>query len=486
MSYPDWVLKHKQKGTEIRRMGNNFYLYKISSMWDKKKKRPKKITQKFLGTITREGLIQPRHERLLESMRHISVKEFGATNFIVGMNSDIIERLKEIYPKCWEEIVVFSIFRFLYNSPMKNLQTYYSGSFLSEVLSGAHLSQKPIGELLRDLGRERERIKMVLRPFISGTDFVLVDVTHVLSHSDGVLSSVVGFNSKRDFSPQIHMIFLFSLDDHMPSYFRMVPGSVRDVSSLVLTVREAGVKSAVLVGDKGFFSEDNVLDLDKEGEGNLHYILPLKRDSTLIDYSKIRQGDKSVFDGYFRFDNRMIWHYSYHVDDGTLEGKRIIVFLDERLKTEEESDYFSRMEEKDNYDGKTIDDFYEIQHRQGTIAVITDLGGDAEGIYTILKSRSEIETMFDTFKNVLQADRPYMHDDYQMEGWMFINFLALIFYYKTYKLLRDNNLLRRYSPRDVLIHLSRIHKLKIQDQWVTSEVPKKTRDILEQLYLPIT
>jgi transposase len=187
---------------------------------------------------------------------------------------------------------------------------------------------------------------MVLRPFISGTDFALVDVTHVLSHSDGVLSSVVGFNSKREFSPQIHMIFLFSLDEHMPSYFRMVPGSVRDVSSLVLTVLEAGVKSAVLIGDKGFFSEDNVLDLDKEGEGNLHYIFPLKRDSTLIDYSKIRQGEKSVFDGYFRFDNRMIWHYSYHVGDGALEGKRIVVFLDERLKTEEESDYFSGWKRK--------------------------------------------------------------------------------------------------------------------------------------------
>ena len=94
--------------------------------------------------------------------------------------------------------------------------------------------------------------------------------------------------------------------------------------------------------------------------------------------------------------------------------------------------------------------------------------------------------MFDAFKNVLQADRAYMRDDYQMEGWMFINFLALVFYYKTYGLLSDNDLLKRYSPKDVLIHLSRIHKLKVQDQWVTSEIPKKTRDILEKLNLPIT
>jgi len=485
MKYPDWVLKHKVKGTELRKKGNSYYLYKVTSIWDKERKKPKKITQKFLGTITREGLIKPRHERLFESMKHISVKEFGATSFIVGMNNDVVEKLKEVYPKRWKEIFVFAVFRFLNNSPIKNLQAYYANSFLSETLSGAHLSQKPVGELLRDLGRERGRVKMVLRSLISGTEFALVDLTHVLSLSEGVVSSVTGFNSKRDFSPQVHLIFLFSLDYHMPSYFRMIPGSIRDVSSLVLTVREAGVKNAVLIGDKGFFSEDNVLDLEEEGKGSLHYIFPLKRDSTLIDYSKIRQGDKRSFDGYFRFDNRVIWQYSYHVGGGALKGKKIVVFLDERLKTEEEKDYIARME--DNKDSKkTIEDFYEIQYRQGTIAVITDLDDDAERIYTVLKSRSEIETMFDVFKNVLQADRAYMRNDYQMEGWMFINFLALVFYYKTYGLLSDNDLLKRYSPKDVLIHLSRIHKLKIQDQWITSEIPKKTRDILEKLNLPIT
>jgi len=216
MKYPDWVLKHKQKGTEIRKMGNNFYLYKISSISDKEKKRPRKVTQKFLGTITLGGLVKPRHEQLLEGMRHISVKEFGATNFIVGMNNDIVEKLKEVYPKAWKEIFVFSIFRFLYNSPIKNLETYYAGSFLSEILPGAHLSLKSVGGLLRDLGMLRELIKMVLRPFISGTDFALVDLTYVLSCSKGMVSSVPGFNSKRDFSSQIHLIFLFSLDQHMP------------------------------------------------------------------------------------------------------------------------------------------------------------------------------------------------------------------------------------------------------------------------------
>ncbi|HEY9206201.1 MAG TPA: IS1634 family transposase, partial [Candidatus Methanoperedens sp.] len=49
MNHPDWVLKHKTKGTEIRKLGKYYYLYKIRSEYDKEKKRAKKITEKFLG-----------------------------------------------------------------------------------------------------------------------------------------------------------------------------------------------------------------------------------------------------------------------------------------------------------------------------------------------------------------------------------------------------------------------------------------------------
>ncbi len=70
-------------------------------------------------------------------------------------------------------------------------------------------------------------------------------------------------------------------------------------------------------------------------------------------------------------------------------------------------------------------------------------------------------------------------------GWMFINFIALVSYYRIYRLLTEKELLNNYSSGDVLIHLSRIYKL-IGDNWVLSEIPKKTRVIIEKLNIPIT
>ena len=131
-------------------------LYKIKSVWDPTKKRARKITEKYLGTITPEGLIKPKHERLIESLRSISVKEFGATNFIAETNRDVIENLKKIYSGDWKEIFIFSVFRLLHNTPIKNLQTHYATSFVSESLLNARLSPKTVGDMLRNLGKERE------------------------------------------------------------------------------------------------------------------------------------------------------------------------------------------------------------------------------------------------------------------------------------------------------------------------------------------
>ncbi|MDG7044608.1 MAG: hypothetical protein JRN02_04455 [Nitrososphaerota archaeon] len=46
-------------------------------------------------------------------------------------------------------------------------------------------------------------------------------------------------------------------------------------------------------------------------------------------------------------------------------------------------------------------------------------------MYELLKQRANVEQAFDVLKNVLNADRTYMMDDYSLEGWFLINFIAL-------------------------------------------------------------
>jgi len=129
----------------------------------------------------------------------------------------------------------------------------------------------------------------------------------------------------------------------------------------------------------------------------------------------------------------------------------------------------------------SIERFYEKQYRLGSISVITNTDLNAKEVYELLKGRVEIEQSFDTLKNLLHADRVYLRDDLMLQGWMFVNFLSLLYYYRVYMKLREAELLKKYSVKDLIIHLRRIYKLKIDNKWVTSEIPKTSRKILEKL-----
>lgn len=56
--YPDWVEKEHVKGTSIKQIGENYYLYECTSKKVIGKSYPVSI-QRYIGKITPEGLIKP-------------------------------------------------------------------------------------------------------------------------------------------------------------------------------------------------------------------------------------------------------------------------------------------------------------------------------------------------------------------------------------------------------------------------------------------
>ena len=124
---PNWALKHKQKGTQITRIGNRYYLYKISSRWNPQKKRAVKVTEEYLGKITKDGLIPPKYKRVEDQYRQISVKEYGASYFLQKIAQDIITELKDVFGREWKELFSLAVFRLTEKSPLKRIGFYYHG-----------------------------------------------------------------------------------------------------------------------------------------------------------------------------------------------------------------------------------------------------------------------------------------------------------------------------------------------------------------------
>jgi transposase len=271
-----------------------------------------------------------------------------------------------------------------------------------------------------------------------------------------------------------------------PVYYRLINGNITDVKSMSLCIKEMNIDDNVIfIADKGFFSYENIAMMEKE---KLSYIIPLQRNNSLTDFSPLEHGNFKKEMQYFIFQDRIIWYYSYQAGN-----YKLITFLDEMLRVNEEKDYLNRINShpethsKNEFDGKL--------HRFGTLTIIHNIKNQTETdmrktkrkkkdetekpfeqtVYESYKQRNEIEVMFDSYKNYLDADVSYMQNRYVMEGWLFANFVAMISYYKLYVRLRQAQLLSKYSPKDIIELSKAIYKMKIKGVWHRSEITQKVK-----------
>lgn len=316
-----------------------------------------------------------------------------------------------------------------------------------------------------------------MQAFLGKETYLLADTTYIPSKSDNIPLAKKGYNSQGNYDPQVHIMYLYGASSKTPAFYRLHPGNIREVKAFKLTLLESGVKDGILVGDKGFYSKANADMLAAEG---LSYILPLRRDSSLIDYTNLTTNTFKKGKNHFQHENRFIWWEERLLDNG---GK-VVLFLDERLALEEEEDYLTRI--KTHPEKYTQEGYMQAKDRFGTLAILTNLpdkGG--EELYQAYKTRMSIETMFDSMKNVLEVDKSYMQDEDTLQGWMFANHIALQWYQQIYLLLKEHKLNSKYSVKDFLLLLKEARQVKINGQWQLAEIPAALEKLLKKIDFPL-
>jgi hypothetical protein len=210
----------------------------------------------------------------------------------------------------------------------------------------------------------------------------------------------------------------------------------------------------------------------------LHYIVPLRRNSLLIEanrYENLTQKTK-----HFLFENRVIYYDSYPLN----ENRFIYLYVDEQMMIKEKRDFIARKEKA--IEGYTDEEFTKQIQQFGTFSVITNKKDLPKEVYLNYKSRMGIELLFDGVKNILGNDYTYMQNDEALEGWMFINHLALLIHHKIYQLLKERKIISKYSIRDFIEFLSDIKRVRINDQWVLEPIIKEQQNLLKELNISIT
>ena len=473
--HPEWATRHRKPGTELRRINGRYYLYGYKTVYDEALKRPRKISGSILGSITEEGGFKESDKGKLKAAKADSpvrvgpVREFGVSQFFLSRFGEFFGHLAAAFPDDWRKLVLAAYCRLLYQSPIKNMPSLIGESWLCESWQDSGLTDKGIGLLFRRVGVQRENAVAYMKAFIREGDYFLADTTHLLSKSSLIELTRKGYNNKGDHDPQINSMYVFSTQSRMPVFYRLHAGNIREVKAFGLTLRECGLKGGVVIADKGFYSAANVAMMRAE---KLRYIIPLRRNNLLLDYSAIRANTFKAGANRFEHENRFIWYLEEQINED-----RAILFLDDRLRVREEADYLRRI---DSHPATHSEEkFLERKDRFGTIGLITNVADKTpKEIYLAYKSRMAIEEVFDSMKNVLEADNTYMQNEDSLQGLMFVNHLALQFYQQIYLFLKDNNLNGKYAVKDFLMYLKQVRKVRINGAWHDTEITAAVAKIL--------
>lgn len=87
--YPEWVQKHRSKGTTVKKKGDTYYLYKRTSRRVQGKKYPQPVDT-YIGVITPEGVVPSNKKKVVLS--DAEVWEYGFS-----------KALWELCPEGWKK-----------------------------------------------------------------------------------------------------------------------------------------------------------------------------------------------------------------------------------------------------------------------------------------------------------------------------------------------------------------------------------------------
>jgi len=149
--YPEWVLKHKEKGTYINCVNGKYYLYKAHSERVPGTKKVKRVFDGYIGRITEEEGLVPVRDKVTDE---VIVYEYGLCMTVLDLCADIAKGLRRDFRSAADRILILGLLSAIYGDCS---QETYEYSYLSVKFSG-HDTAKALTDKQRVAKERCERM----------------------------------------------------------------------------------------------------------------------------------------------------------------------------------------------------------------------------------------------------------------------------------------------------------------------------------------
>ncbi len=462
-----WLAERRElgeKGLEVKKFSKGYYVYRSTTYWDKElKKRRKKST--YIGKLDiNKGLIESQ-KTVISNKRVRSIWEYGNASLLNYAMQDLKPLLQTAFGEIWEEVYALALIRITGYVPLKRANLAWEKLYpVSEVAPS--MNPKALSKVLKEVGINRKGQNHVFKGLASEDKHLVYDLSAIFTRSEAINFAEKGYNKEHFHIPQVNFALFCTANDNLPTMVRILPGSVRDVKSLALSIQEVGVENKTVILDRGFYSQGSIKTLKKH---KLTFIVPTKRNSTLYN-------EQISLSEHFFYHERLI-------KCGKKEhgGNILYLFEDSEMKKEEEYTLYKRHDENKI----TSDKFNKSLEKAGKILLVSNVDLSPEDIFLMYKKRDTVEKHYDTYKNILEADKLYLQDNESLFGHLFISFLSLYGYVKIQNYIRKADLTSKYSPRDLIEQFRKVYMLDLDGQMILTEIPKKIGEMEKKLNLEL-
>jgi transposase len=201
----------------------------------------------------------------VDDVRKSSVLACGLFHLLecVCKKNGLIAALTEAIPEFWQEVFMLAVHLTANGEAFMHCEEWLTGT---ESLPVGNMSSQRISELLATLTPDmREHFYQAWCRHREENEYLALDITSVSSYSELVDDVEWGYNRDGEDLPQVNICLLMGEESKLPVYQSIYAGSIRDVSTLLVTLakfeRLSDGKPILSVMDKGFYSKKNVTEM---------------------------------------------------------------------------------------------------------------------------------------------------------------------------------------------------------------------------------
>lgn len=522
-------LKNKKNGVT--------YVYESVGYWDKEKKQTRNH-RKCIGKLdpnTSEFIPSKKYLETMETLlakkkqgpvpSHSYQRRFvGATYLFdsIGAKLGITSDLARCFPESYKQILSVAYYLVLEDrNPLSRFPRWekthihpYGENLPSQRSSDLFGSITENAKHHFFLLQSQRRIK---------EEYLAYDTTSISSYSKSLKQVKYGRNKDHDPLPQINLALLFGQTSGLPVAYRKLSGNIADVKTiqtLLSTMDFLKQRKIKLIMDRGFYSEKNINALYQD---HVKFLIGVKTSLKFIrkkleevhdemvsrvhynsgcgvyydsfledwDYTETRKRSGEVIK-----DKKRIYLHLYYNDQKATDDKmafnKLLDNLEEELRSgkriPEHEKLYTRYFEWNTTPirGVNVTPKSEVIRKAeqflGYFSLISNGIKDPIEALEIYRTKDLIEKAFGNLKERLNMRRTSVSSEENLEGKLFVQFIALFYLSYIKKAMSEQQLFKKYTIQELLDELDVIEQYQQPGgKYHIGELTKRQAELYQSL-----